>query len=139
MPLNRANETVKKADFEVSVPARLVVECDTGERWNARSSDLLKFGFVDRLTTYGLIRRALIVALNGDPTESPLNPLRYLVELAIFQPELLDEDEIGDTLRDIAALDRVLRDADPKCHSCDEGTCSCECPSCVARRTSGDG
>ena len=103
-----------EATYDRPVKATLHVHLDNGETFQATAADLAKFGLVDSLDAYMRFDEALGKALRsagligGDITDAALNPVRYLVETAIRNPELLDHPE-HNGWRSVAAIERVLQ------------------------------
>lgn len=103
--------------YDRPIKAALNVVLANGERWEAKPEDLAKFGYVKRADAYAAfddhLRKVLTDAgaLEGDLTKSHLNPLRYLVELAINHPHLLAHEEVAEVNAEVVQMERVLRDA----------------------------
>lgn len=110
----RSTGTQLAATYERPVQGRLFVHLDNGESWEATPQDLTRFRLVERLDAYGQFRRALEAALaragiDAAATTAVLGPVRYLVEIAIMHPELLDHpDHLGWV--DVAEIERFLRE-----------------------------
>jgi hypothetical protein len=102
------------ADYQRPVKAKLQVALDTGEVWDATPADLEQFGLVETLQAYyrvdDVLTRVLTEAglIEGDLTEARLNPVRYLVELAIRMPKLLDHPE-NRGWKEVVAIERLLQ------------------------------
>ncbi|WP_173056951.1 hypothetical protein [Phytohabitans houttuyneae] len=100
--------------YDRPVEATLIVRLANGDEWKAREEDLAKFDLVRRLDAYaafddhlskilheaGLIQREL--------TEAQLNPLRYLVELAICHPDLLTHRDVAAVNAEVVEIERTL-------------------------------
>ena len=105
------------ASYERPIRGRLVVVLDNGEQWDATPADLEQFGAVKRLDAYlnfiRHLRNILHAAglLDGDLTDTALNPIRYLVELAVMNPDLLTHPETAEHDADVVAIERTLRAA----------------------------
>jgi hypothetical protein len=95
--------------------ATLHVKLDNGETWEATPEDLERFGYGRRLDAYAIfddyVSKALLDAglIRRDITDAKINPLRYIVELAICRPELLSHPEVTKTTADIVAIERHLQ------------------------------
>ncbi len=102
------------------VKAALYVHLDNGETFEAGPEDLAKFGYVDRLDAYMRFHDRLADALiaaglverHKDLTRAKLNALRYLAEVAICHPALLDHQDMQTTHAEIVAIEQALRAAD---------------------------
>jgi hypothetical protein len=83
------SDKVESAEFEVKVPAKLIVRPEYGEEWEATEEDLARFGFKDPLAAYSrfveAFKRALGVDdLSGQRTPDAVSTMRYLVECALM-------------------------------------------------------
>lgn len=104
------------ATYDRPTKAQLRVHLADGESWEATPADLDKFGYVDRAQTYLRVTRHLQKLLadagllpSGDIVDAHLNPLRYLVELAVCHPDLLDHPEAVEYFTaQIPRIERVL-------------------------------
>lgn len=104
--------------YDRPVKATLLVRLENGEEWEATPEDLEKFHLVNRLDAYMTFNRALTKALTEqgllggdgprDLTDTELNPVRYLGEISITMPHLLDHPE-HEGWKMIADLERRLR------------------------------
>ncbi len=106
--------------YQRPVKATLYVHLDNGEQFEAATEDLANFGYVKRLDAYtafddrlrdilhaaGLIRR--------ETTESRINVIRHLVEVAINYPNLLDHREMQPEYAEIVRIEQVLREHMPE-------------------------
>lgn len=100
--------------YERPVKATLHVHLANGETWEATDKDWELFGLVEKHQAYmrfektweKVIRDAGLV--EGDITNAETNPLRYLVETAIFYPDLMDHPE-HEGWKDIAEIERRLQ------------------------------
>lgn len=105
--------------YDRPTPATLHVKLKNGETWEATADDLEKFGYVKRLDAYITFSRHLakvlfdagLIEREKDLTRTQLNPLRYIAELAICHPALLDHPENAETDAQIVAIERALRTA----------------------------
>lgn len=101
--------------FDRPIEATLQVKLADGSAWDATPEDLERFGYVKRLDAYVAfddhLREALHSAglIRRDTTEARLNPLRYIVELAICHPGLLAHREVQETTAEVVALERHLQ------------------------------
>mgnify|MGYP001615901251 CR=1 FL=1 len=101
--------------YDRPVNAELCVKLSNGETWKATPEDLAKFGYVSRLDAYAafddhlrkLLGEAGLIQL--EITEARLNPLRYLVELAINHPHLLGHREVTETNTEVVEIERSLQ------------------------------
>jgi hypothetical protein len=102
------------------VEAKLVVQLTNGEIFDATQADFANFGLVKKLDAYMEFNRHLTKVLHEaglleereDLTDSKLNPLRYLVELAVVMPELLEHPETAENDANVVKLEKMLRDMD---------------------------
>ena len=117
--------TQRNVTYDRPVAAKLTVSLDNGETWEATPEDLRHFGYVSRSEVYRNFRGTLISALDGaglldddtrrDLTDTELNPLRYLVEVAVSYPDELPRlaqrsaDDAPSVLEQIADIERRLR------------------------------
>lgn len=100
------------------VEATLRVRLTNGREWDATDEDLRKFGLDSRLDCYmrfdDALRRVLADAGlldDGDEvTDSALNVVRYLAEISINHPDLLDHPE-HEGWKDVVGAERALRAA----------------------------
>lgn len=110
----RSTDKHLTATYERPVQGRLFVHLDNGESWEATPQDLTQFRLVERLEPYGQFRRALEAALaragiDADATTATLGPVRYLAEIAIMHPDLVDHpDRLGWV--DVAEIEKFLRE-----------------------------
>jgi hypothetical protein len=101
--------------YERPVEASLVVRLANGEEWKAKPEDLARFGYIQQADAYMAFQRHVTTVLldaglvDRELTEARINPLRYLVELAVMHPDLLQHPEIGDTNAEIVAIERALQ------------------------------
>lgn len=108
-------EPICDATYERPVKATLHVHLDNGDSWPATEADLERFRLTDTLDAYIRFDRALDRALrvggvlSGDLTNAELNPVRYLAEIAIGHPDLLDHPEHEEEWRAVAELERRLQ------------------------------
>lgn len=108
--------------YDRPVTAKLVVQLDNGETFDARSEDVAKFGYVEARGAYMAFRRhvakvledANLIGRAGDLTNTAINPIRHLVEMAINYPELLDHPETAETNAQLVTIERALRAHLPK-------------------------
>lgn len=109
---------VAPVTYDRPIPGKLMVVLENGESWEAGPSDILKFGYVHRLDTYMRFRTKLYWVLQeggvlpegADLTDAALNPLRYLVELAVCSPEVLEMEETKQSLfPELVELERTLQ------------------------------
>lgn len=104
--------------YDRPTEATLHVHLANGETWEANPDDLAKFGYVNRLDAYMAfddhLRDVLHAAglIEREATEARLNPLRYLVELAINLPQLLTHPDMRETDAQVVAIEQALRDAE---------------------------
>lgn len=105
----------REVTYDRPVPAKLlVVRLGNGDEWEAGPDDWSKFGLVRALDAYAAFERHVRTVLTdagllkGDLTKAQINPLRYIVELAINYPELLAHPEMVDTDLDLVAIERAL-------------------------------
>lgn len=88
-----------EASYQRPIKATLHVHLATGEQWAVTEADLDNFGLVDRRGAYATFDDILTAVLtkakllNGSITTAQLNPVRYLVETAIVNPDLLYHPE----------------------------------------------
>lgn len=130
------------ASFDQPVPGALYVKLDNGKEWAFTKEDLSKFGLANPHAIYRVFRVNLelilraggVLADGQDLTDSVLNPLRELVEVACFYPEELERSDFAATREQIVALEQaVLRDRarvaeqGPKCGDPDNCTCTHGC------------
>jgi hypothetical protein len=105
--------------YDRPVKATLLVRLDNGEEWEPKPEDLAKFNLVDRHEAYMTfddhLRRILHDAglIGRDITDAQLNPVRYLVELAVVCPDLLNHPDTAETDAEVVALERALEAMDP--------------------------
>lgn len=103
--------------FNRPVRGTLHVHLANGEKWEATAEDLDNFGLVKRHDAYMTfddhLRKVLHTAglIGREVTEAHVNPLRYLVEIAICHPHLLAHQELRETDLDIVKLERALAEA----------------------------
>lgn len=105
--------------YQRPVEAKILVHLDNGEAFEATPGDLEKFGLVNARDAYMIFNDELCRLLtdagliDGDLTDAKLNALRYLVETAIVNPDLIghsdhnDWDEVVDTERTLQRRDNV--------------------------------
>lgn len=100
--------------YDRPVKASLHVHLENGETWEATPEDLERFGLTRKLDAYMRFNDALSRILrdhdllSGDLTDAELNPVRYLAEIAIGHPDLLDHEE-HESWRNVADLERRLQ------------------------------
>lgn len=101
--------------FNRPVRATLHVHLENGETWEATHEDLDQFNLVDRHEAYMVFNKALTKILRdarlidgNDITDTQLNAVRYLVEIAITSPHLLWHAE-NEGWRSVADLERALQ------------------------------
>lgn len=102
--------------------AKLHVHLENGETFEASKEDLQKFGYVDRYVAYRsfanrldtILREAGLLDSYDALTSAKLNPLRYLAELAIIMPDLLEHPETAENDEAIVELEKTLRKETPK-------------------------
>lgn len=94
------------------VQATLKVHLENGETFEATDADLAKFGYVKKADVYMDWERKASEAIGGDIVNSPLNPLRYLLECVVFYPDHFTQfpEEMKDNARRIADLNMYVRD-----------------------------
>lgn len=92
------------------VNANLHVHLDNGETFEASADDLSKFGYVRKGDVYTTWETRFREAIGEDVTDSPLNPLRYILEISIYHPDLFKThaDEMQVPLDQIAAIHKFL-------------------------------
>lgn len=98
--------------YDRPVEATLHVHLANGETFEAGPADLAKFGLVKPRDAYlafadhlrGLLQGANLIG--RDLTDARLNPVRYLVDLAINNPNLLDD--VADTDAQVVEIERFL-------------------------------
>lgn len=107
--------------YDMPIPAKLVVHLDSGENWDATPEDLEKFNLVTRHDAYvsfdrtldKILRAAGLLGENRDLTDAKLNPLRYLVEMAVAHPDMLADPKYAAELQEdwdrVAAIERALQ------------------------------
>ena len=106
--------------YDRPVEATLQVKLADGSTWDATPEDLDRFGYVKRLDAYlafdDHLSQVLKAAglIRGDITEARLNPLRYIVELAICHPSLLAHREVADDNARIVEIERHLQATFPE-------------------------
>lgn len=106
--------------YDRPAAATLHVKLENGETWEATPEDLDKFGYVKRLDAYLLfddhISEALRAAslIGKDITDARINPLRYIVELAICHPQLLTHPEVAETTARVVEIERHLQTTLPE-------------------------
>lgn len=105
-----------EATYDRPAKAMLVVRLENGEEWEATDDDLTRFGLCQRGEAYSLFSRTLHAALQrenllptGRLTDAYLNPIRYLVEVAVCYPHLIRHPEHEDW-KSVADLERALVD-----------------------------
>jgi hypothetical protein len=105
------------ADYDRPVKATLFVHLASGEKFPATAADLEKFGLIKALDAYARFDDALTKILDdagmlpgGDLTNAALNPLRYLVEMAVRMPKLLEHPDMASTFRNVVAIERLLNE-----------------------------
>lgn len=102
--------------YDRPVKASLHVHLENGETWEATDADLAKFSLVrsyEASTRFAkALRRALVAGgvldEGADVTAAELNPVRYLVEVAICYPDMLYRPEHEDWT-EVAAIERRLQ------------------------------
>jgi hypothetical protein len=107
--------------YQRPVKATLHVRLENGETWEAKPEDLDQFGYVNRLDAYvafddhlmKILHAAGVLDENDDLTKSQLNPLRYLVEIAISHPALLTHPEMAENDAAVVDIERALLAIDP--------------------------
>ena len=103
------------ATFDRPVPATLHVHLANGEQFEASAEDLARFGLVPRREIYRRFQDHLLGVLQAADaqldglTATALNPLRYLVELAVSAPDLLTHPETAATDADVVVIERALQ------------------------------
>lgn len=115
-----ANGTMT-ATYERPIEATLHVHLATGEQLPATEEDLARFGLVKRLDANvafdDLLTKTLTeggVLPSGDLTRAALNPLRYLVEMVLCHPRLLEHPDMRETFDEIVQIERTLQRAEPE-------------------------
>jgi hypothetical protein len=101
------------------VGAKLYVHLDNGEKFEAKPEDLANFGYVDKLDVYmrfdarlaKVLMDAGLIEREKHITDTKLNVVRHLVEVAINYPDLLDHPEMADEYAQIVEIERALRAA----------------------------
>jgi hypothetical protein len=99
--------------YDRPVAAKLLVRLETGEEWLATAEDLAKFGYANRIDAYirwdnhltGLLADAGLI--RKDLTTARLNPLRYLVELALSGAVPLDDPDLADVNQRTVEIERT--------------------------------
>jgi hypothetical protein len=100
--------------YERPVEATLHVHLANGEAWEATDKDWERFGLVQKHQAYMRFEKAWEKAIRdaglvkGDITNAKTNPLRYLVESAIFYPDLMDHSS-HEGWGDVVEIERVLK------------------------------
>lgn len=104
-----------EASYERPLKAKLIVRLENGEEWEAGAADLERFNLDRPTEAYCRFDRALGELLGAaglidrkDVTRSRLNHVRYLAELAICHPDLLDLSE--ETWARIVEMERILQE-----------------------------
>lgn len=106
--------------YDQPVEATLQVKLANGSAWEATEADLNRFGYVKRLDAYMTFQRHLTRVLldagliRRELTEARLNPIRYIAELALNYPDLLDHPETRETDAEIVELERHLQTTMPE-------------------------
>jgi hypothetical protein len=101
--------------YDQPVEATLQVKLANGKAWEASAEDMERFGYVKRLDAYMSFQRHLTKVLldagliRRELTEARVNPIRYIAELAINCPDLLDHPETAETDAEIVAIERHLQ------------------------------
>lgn len=106
------------ATYERPVRATLHVHLDNGETWEATPDDLARFQLGQTYVASTAFAEALSDVLHShgllsdrkEATDAALNPVRYLAEVSINYPHLLDHPD-HDGWSVIADMERVLRAA----------------------------
>lgn len=98
--------------YDRPVEASLHVHLANGETWEVTPNDLANFRLTDKFDAYSGWEKKVTHAINDDITESPLNPLRYLLECILFYPDHFTEypDQMQVTLDQIRDIHRFLVD-----------------------------
>lgn len=102
--------------FSREIPATLHVHLANGETFEAKPEDVAKFGYVQKLDAYMTfddhLRKLLLQEglIEREITEAQLNPVRYIAELAINHPDLLNHPEVRETDAEIVELERSLQE-----------------------------
>jgi hypothetical protein len=105
--------------YQEPVAATLHVHLANGRTWEATPQDLAKFGLAKPLDGYirfhdrlaAALREAGLIERDKQLTDSHLNTVRYLAEMAICMPELLDHPENVAEWPRIAMIEQACRDA----------------------------
>jgi len=107
---------MRQVTYDQPMAAELQVRLASGKTWKASSEDLKKFGFVDALETYMFFVKRLTAVLEeadllptGDITDAELNPIRYLVEVALNYQNIIGDSDMAETYEDIAEIERTLK------------------------------
>jgi hypothetical protein len=106
------------ATYTEPVKATLRVRLANGREWDATDEDLRKFGLDSRLDCYmrfdDALRKTLhdagLLGTRGDITDAALNAVRYLAEIAIGHPDLLNHPE-HEGWKDVVAIEKTLQQA----------------------------
>jgi hypothetical protein len=109
------------SNYQRPVKATLYVHLENGEKFPATAEDLERFDLVNSLDAYmrfdDTLRKILSDAgllPDGGLTEAELNPVRYLVEMAVRMPNLLEHPEMQETFDNVVGLERILQEFDPE-------------------------
>ena len=104
-----------EASYERPLKAKLIVRLENGEEWEATAADLEKFDLDRPSAAYYRFDQALGKLLGAagliereDVTRSRLNHVRYLAELTICHPDLVDLSE--ETWARIVEMERILQE-----------------------------
>jgi hypothetical protein len=107
-----------KANFDRPIEGTLHVVLTNGDSWEAGPDDLRKFGLVTAHEAYSIWDKHVTDVLSkasllerGDLTRSAINPIRYMVEVAICYPDLLEHPEMSTTDEDLVTIESALRAA----------------------------
>lgn len=113
--------------YDRPVKATLHVHLENGESWEVTPDDLEKFGLVTRSEAYARFARLLRKALpwRHELPASPLNPLRYLAEVALVFPHIFEGDPAAYStlLRDVGRMDLLLDQHPRQRDEIEEGVC----------------
>lgn len=116
---------VGSVNYTRPVPATLHVHLDNGETFPATAADLRRFDLVTTLDAYmrvddavtGVLHRAGALPVDRDLTWAELNSVRYLIELAIRTPDLVEAHD-HDGWSCVADLERALIPVDVSALPC---------------------
>jgi hypothetical protein len=110
------------ANYQVEVKGSLWVHLENGDSFEAGPDDFRKFRLVEKSAAYMAFHDHLYKIFNAAGltdrekriTDARLNPIRYLVELAINYPELLDHPDNANIWTEVVAIERFLREHMPE-------------------------